>query len=262
MAAELDAADISVTGVVKQPLNLSMDALGGFKTTRVQLNEILRDGSFRGAWFYDGVPLRTLLDTAFIEKEETAFPKAIDLAVIIRNREGQEVALSWGEIFYKNSTDVIIATSATPIKPRGKHTPNDKAAEDSNRYAEQYERKIGFPKLVVAHDGYADRSIENVVGIEVINPRPRMAADKSAKLFSPSFKVTGEVKKELTMTDLSGFAPKEIRVAYLGEGSGFHGVDRYSGISFKNLIEKAGVEPKLSSIFLISAPDGYRSTFS
>jgi precorrin-4 methylase len=260
-ATELYPASISITGEVKQPLNLSLDALGGFKTTRVQLNEILKDGSFRGAWFYNGVSLRTLLETAFVEKEETAFSKAIDLAVVIRNSDGQEVVLSWGEIFYRNSEDVIIATSATPIKPHNRPASNDKI-DGSDRNEKQFDRKIGFPKLVVACDGYSDRSIENVASIEVVNPRPRMKADKSAKLFSPSFMVTGTVKHELTVNDLSGFARMEMRIAHMGEGSGYKGIDNFSGISFKTLMEKAGMEPTLSSIFLISAPDGYRTTFS
>jgi hypothetical protein len=89
VGTELYAASISITGAVKHPLNLSLDALGGFKTIRVQLNEIMKNGSYRGAWFYDGVPLRTLLEAAFIEKEETDFSKAIDLAVVVRNSEGR-----------------------------------------------------------------------------------------------------------------------------------------------------------------------------
>jgi precorrin-4 methylase len=261
MYTELYAASISVTGAVKQPLNLSLADLGRFETIRVQLNEILKDGSYRGAWFYKGVPLRTLLETAFVEKEESPFSKSIDLAILVRNSEGQEVALSWGEIFYKNSTDVIIATSATPIKPH--HGCNSCHKTDvSDRYMKQFDREIGFPKLVVACDGYADRSIENIVSIEVMNPGPSIPADSSAKLFSPSFVVAGDVKTELTINDLSGFPRKDMRVIHMGEGRGYHGIDDYSGVLFNNIINKAGIEPGLSKVFLISAPDGYRTIFS
>jgi precorrin-4 methylase len=258
---ECYAGSISITGTVKQPLNLSLEELSRFKTIRVQLNEVMKDGSYRGAWFYNGVPLRALLETASVEKEETAFPKAIDLAILVRNREGREVALSWGETFYKNSADVIIATSATPIKPHHEcsscHTP-----DVYNRYMKQFDREIGFPKLVVASDGYADRSIENVESIEVINPTPAMQVDKSAKLYSPSFVVTGDVKNKLAINDLSGFPRKDMRVINIGEGRGFHGIDDFSGALFKSIMNKAGVEPRLSDIFLVSAPDGYRTTFS
>ncbi len=83
----------------------------------MQLNEVMKDGSFKGVFYYRGVPLRDLLDTAYIEKEETAFSKKIDLAVLVRGRDGKGVALSWGEIYYRNSGDIIVATSASPIMP-------------------------------------------------------------------------------------------------------------------------------------------------
>ena len=108
---------LSVMGLVKQPLNLTTDDLSGFQTSRVQLNEIMKDGTYSGAFFFKGIPLRTLLDTAFIQKEETAFNKKTDLAVIVRNRHGKQVALSWGEIYYSNSNDILVALSASPIKP-------------------------------------------------------------------------------------------------------------------------------------------------
>jgi precorrin-4 methylase len=261
IGTELYAASLSITGTVKQPLNLSLEDLSGFQNIRVQLNEILKDGSYRGAWFYQGVPLRTLLETVSVEKEETAFSKKIDLAVMVRNGEGQEIALSWGEIFYKNSTDVIIATSATPIKPHHDCSSCHKS-DVSDRYMKQFERRIGFPKLVVASDGYADRSIENVVSIEVVDPAPAMPADKSAKLFSPGFTVAGKVKQELNIGDLSGFPRKDMKVIHMGEGKGYHGIDNYSGVLLNSILDKAGIDSNLSSIFLISAPDGYRSAFS
>jgi len=261
IGSSLFAGSLSITGNVKQPLNLSLVDLTRFNTVRVQLNEVRKDGSYKGAWFYYGVPLRTLLETVSIAKEETAFSKAIDLAVLVRSSNGRQVALSWGEIFYKNSMDVIIATSATPIKPHhgcgSCHKP-----EASDRYMRQFDREIGYPKLVVASDGYSDRSIENVVSIEVVNPTVTMPADKSAKLYSSSFVVTGEVKTERTFADLSGIPRKDMRVIHMGEGRAYHGIDDYSGVLFNSVLEKAGIEPKLSSIFIISAPDGYRSTFS
>lgn len=249
---------ISISGTVKQPLNLSMEDICRFNTVRIQLNEILKDKSYRGAWFYNGVPLRTLLETAFIEKEESAFKKAVDLAILVRSSDGKEVALSWGEVFYKNSYDIIIATSATPLLPHHEEYRD----EDFNPYMKAFKRKIGFPKLVVASDAYTDRSIENVVSVEVINPAPKMPADRSAELYASSFKVTGDVKNELTIKDLTGFPRKELAAFHMGEGKGYQGVDEYSGVLFNDIINKAGIEPDLTKIFHISAPDGYRTTFS
>ncbi len=261
LCPQLYAKSFSITGSVKQPLNLSVEDLAWFNPIRVQLNEVMKDGSYRGAWLYSGVPLKALLETAFIEKEETAFSKKTDLAVLVRNSEGQEVALSWGEIFYKNPADIIIASSAAPIRPHHGCSSCHKP-EVYNRYMKQFDREIGFPKLVAAGDGYADRSIENIVSIEVVNFTAAMPAEKSDEFFSPSFVVTGDVATGLTLTDLSGFPRKDMRVIHMGEGRGYHGIDDYSGVSFNDVVDKAGPAPGLSKVFLISAADGYRSTFS
>ena len=93
---------ISVTGVVRQPLNMSIADLEKFDSATVQLTEITSDRSFHGAFHYKGVPLKTLLDFADVEKEESDFSKRIDLAVIVRNKKGEQVTLSWGEVFYQN----------------------------------------------------------------------------------------------------------------------------------------------------------------
>jgi hypothetical protein len=51
-------------------------------------------------------------------------------------------------------------------------------------------------------------------------------------------------------------------VVHLGEGRGFHGVSSFSGPNFPALLKAAGIERDLAGIVLVSAPDGYRSSFS
>lgn len=254
---------ISVTGQVKQLLSLSADDLGRFQTVRVQLNEVMKDGTYRGAFYYHGVTLRNLLDTAVIEKKDKTFSKAIDMAVKVRNRDGKEIVLSWGEIYYRNSGDIIIATSAAPIMP---HKSCSSCHESSfyKPYMDQMSRSIEFPKLVVGSDGYSDRCLEGVVSIEVIDPPQNkgVTGDSSVELSSPSFKITGLVKNEMNVTDVSKYEKKEIEVIFVGEGKGFHGVKDCSGASLYALLDEAGVDYDLTTVFLVSAPDGYRSLFS
>jgi hypothetical protein len=252
---------ISVTGLVSRPLNLSLEDLDRFQTVHVQLNEVMKDKSYRGVFYYQGVPLREILGLASIEKKDTDFPKNIDLAVLIRNRQGREVVLSWGEIFYRNSTDIIIANSASPILPH-KDCSSCHETDFYKPYMDVFHRPIGFPKLVVACDAYADRSLEDIVSIQVVNPRPEVPGDRSKKLFSPSFTVTGAVKKDVTVKDLSGYPRREMSITHLGEGKGFHGIQDFSGAVFKSVIRAAGIEPDLCMVFHVSAPDGYRSLFS
>ena len=258
MASE---ATLSITGLVKQPLNLTVKDLDQYQTITVQLNEVMSDQSYRGVFHYKGVPLRTLLGAAYIEKEETAFPKRVDLAIVVRNRQGKQVALSWGEVFYRNPGEIIVATSAVPVMPH-KDCKRCHKPEVYKPRLDQLHRKIGFPKLIVSGDTYADRSIEEITGIEVLDLRPKMPAKKLDKLFSPAFVITGMVKKEVVIKDLLSYPRREMDAKHLGEGKGYHGVDKFEGAYFKTVLEKVGIEHDLTLVFLVSAPDGYRSLFS
>jgi precorrin-4 methylase len=252
---------LSITGRVRQPLNLTRQDLNGFDHIRVQLNEVMSDGSFQGVFYYTGVPLKSLLDLADVEKEETAFAKKTDIAILVRNKKGDQAALSWGEVFYRNPGGIIIATSASPIMPR----KDCKTCHDSDVYKprlEQFQRKIGFPKLVISTDTYSDRSLEDITSIEVLDLRPKMPAKKLKKLYASELTITGAMEKALTIKDLGAYPRREIRVMQLGEGKGYHGVNRFTGIPFKTILNKAGIGPDLSQTFLVSAPDGYRSLFS
>lgn len=252
---------ISITGTVRQSLTLDIEDISKYQTITVQLNEVMKDGTFKGVFYYRGVPLRTLLDMASIEKEETAFSKKTDMAILVCGRDGKEVALSWGEIYYRNSSDIIIATSASPIMPH-KSCASCHDADFYQPYMNQFTRDIGFPKLVVASDAYADRSIEDVVSIEVIDPRPRTPSDKAKGLFSSEFTITGDVKKEITVTDLSPYPRVEERIKHLGQGRGFHGISDFSGAPLKGMLDQADIDPDLTKVFFVSAPDGYYSLFS
>jgi hypothetical protein len=221
----------------------------------------MEDGTYRGTFYYQGVPLKTLLDTASIQKKDMTFNKDNDLAIRVRNKNGDTVALSWGEVYYRNSNDILIATSAASIMPHKSCASCHEPEEYEPRMA-QFERTIGFPKLVVADDGYADRSIEEVVSIEVIDPSHGIPVNRSAELSATAFQITGAVEKEITLTDLSAYTTEELPVVHLGEGRGFHGVSGFSGPTLQAILNAAGIQKDLAGIVLVSAPDGYRSSFS
>lgn len=252
---------ISITGLVRQPLNLTMEDLEGFDAIKVQLNEVMEDGSYRGVFFYRGVPLRTLLEAASVQKKEAAFSKQVDLAVLVRDRVGREVALSWGEVFYRNPGSIIVATSALPVEPH-KDCRTCHTREEYKSRLDQLKREIGFPKLVLTGDAYAERSLEELSAIEVLEVRPEIPAKKMETLFSPHFSVTGAVRKALTVKDIQPYTRTALRVKHLGEGRGYHGIDKFGGVPFKAFLKKANLKRDLSTVLLISAPDGYRSLFS
>jgi DMSO/TMAO reductase YedYZ molybdopterin-dependent catalytic subunit len=252
---------ISITGLVRQPIHISMDDLSRFEAVNARLNEITRDKNYHGAFNYHGIPLRTLLELASVQKEETDFPKQIDLSVVVRSGDGRQTVLSWGEIFYRNPAEIIIAFSAIPIIPH-------KTCQDCHKPAfyqkwlSLLKRELHFPKLVVTDDFYTDRSIEGITNIEVVDLHPRMEAKKLSRLFSPGFTITGSVKKGLGLENISAYPHREVSAKQIGDGKGYHGLKEFEGVSLETLLDKAGVEPDLNTVFLISAPDGYRSLIS
>ena len=118
---------ISITGTVKQPLNLSMEDIRRFEAVTARLNEVSADKNFHGVFSYRGVPLRTLLELATVQKEKSDFSKSVDLAIAVKNKNGQQTVLPWGELYYRNPADILIAFSATPVMPHREcstcHTP-------------------------------------------------------------------------------------------------------------------------------------------
>jgi len=254
------AAGLSITGAVLQPLHLTLDDLSRYQTMQVQLNEVRSDGKFHGVFNYQGVPLKTLLSLARIAKGDTGFSQPIDLAIRVTSSQGNQVALSWGEVFCKNPSSFMIATSAVPVMPQKDCAVCHTLPEDKSK-REQYERKPALPKLVASDDLYADRCLEDISSIEIIDLRPRMEAKKLPQLYSPTFDISGSVRKTMTVKKLSAFPRMDIPVRH-GECRGFHGIQKFSGTSLKHITAKAGIAADINSVLLVSAPDGYRALVS
>ena len=243
---------LSITGAVIHPLNLTMEDIGRYQTIETQLNEVTKDGTFKGTFNYRGVPLQTLLELAGIQKEDIDFPKLVDLAILVRNQEGSQVVLSWGEVFYRNPADIIIGLKADPIIPHKK----------KYSHSDQLNRLVGFPKLVIVNDFYTDRCLEGITSIEVVDLYLKIAGEKSARLSSSEFIITGEIEKSVVINDLSPYPRKEMHLKVVGEGRGYHGIKKYGGASLQRILDKKGMNFDLNTVFIISAPDGYRSLLS
>lgn len=252
---------LSVKGLVDHRLAFTLEDLSAFQSVTVQLNEVMRDGNYRGAFFYQGVPLRDLLRMVGIQKKRKSFFKAIDLALAVRNTEGKQVVLSWGEVFYRNPGNVLIALSAQPIMPHGDckscHTP-----EVYRRWLDPLSRKIGFPKLVVASDTWSDRSLDDVAEIEIMDLCPGLPTQKVKKLYSETFEIGGPGITTARVHDLVGFPRNRTIINQVGEGKGYHGTKDVAGASFKAVMERFFPSLDLNGVFLVSAPDGYRSVLS
>ncbi|MBI5585836.1 MAG: hypothetical protein HY892_18650 [Deltaproteobacteria bacterium] len=248
-------------GSVRQPLSLNLNDLARFQSVPVRLNELTGDKKFHGVFTYRGVPLKDLLETAGVRKGEAAFSKPLDMAVVVRNREGKQTVLSWGEIFYRNPAEIVVAFQAEPVMPlrdcAGCHPP-----EVYRLWLDPLKRKVGLPKLVVANDFYTERSLENVTSIEVIDLHLKMPVKRMTELFAPELAVIREGKTLLTVMDLSSYSRLEVMGKVTGDGKGYHGLLRFEGAALADVLTKAGVTTDLNAAVVLSAPDGYRSLLS
>jgi DMSO/TMAO reductase YedYZ molybdopterin-dependent catalytic subunit len=252
---------LKITGAVRSPLEITMSSLETLSTSEVQLNDIVEDGKFNGVFEFKGVPLGDLLDLALVEKKETDFKKPIDLALLVRNNAGQMVTLSWGEVFFRNKEEIILATSAKPVYPK-KGIDHFENKDEYHQMIQILNRTVSFPRLIVRSDFYTDRSIEGVTAIEVYDLRPDVQGKKSSNPYSESFEVTGNVMKPYTTDRFDEPSLRKIRAHVVGEGRGYHGTHDLRGVSLKELIMAAQPNLNLNTVFLVSASDAYRSLLS
>ncbi len=277
VAAPVPAADgpeLTITGSVAAPLSLSLKDLQNFQTVTCQRNDVTTGKKFHGVFQFRGVPLRTLLETAGIAKKDKVFKKGVDMAVVVRNADTR-VAVSWGEIFYRNPAEIFVAWAGTPILPhkscRKCHQP-----EVFEPVMERYHRDVSYPRIIFTADRYADRCLEKITEIEVTEFTWTDREPAEDPLHAKQFTITGPNLEKTVFTDLStsGFSTLEADIYTVGEGKGFHNRPSYSGFSFTGLIAQAcnaknavkkdekNHSDNLATVFRVSAPDNYRSVFS
>jgi precorrin-4 methylase len=253
---------LTVGGSVSHALNLTGDGLAKLGSTEVRVTELTRDRRFNGVFTYRGVPLKTLLELSGVHKEEGGFDKPLDIAVVVKDKDGKTAVISWGEIFYKNPSHVLIAISATPVIPH--HAKGCGECHSSEFYQptlDTLKRSIGFPKLVVTNDFYTDRCLENIVSIEVVDLKRPYSRTKG-KLLSPKFTLSDGRGKSMEIADLSAYPRIEATVKEVGDGRGFHGLKQFGGVSLRELLKKHDVKPDADTAVLVSSVDGYRSLLS
>ncbi len=258
------AMAFTIGGAVAQPLNLTVDDLIKMEGVSARVSELTSAKEYRGTFLYRGVPLKSLLEIANIQKgKESVFQKPIDLAIVVRNKEGRAAVLSWGELFYKNPGAVLVAVSARPIEPHHTSGCGDCHGPEVFQPAlDQLKRKVTFPKLVIVDDFFTDRFLEDVVSIEVVDLKGQSPKREMKKLFSPKFLVSHGKGAPMEVTDLAAFGRTEVVQKEVGDGRGYHGLKVFGGAPLKQILVRAGAPQGTDVAILASAPDGYRSLFS
>jgi precorrin-4 methylase len=254
---------LTVGGAVRQPLNLTVETLSRLGATEVRLTDLPRDKKFGGVFVYQGVPLRTILEMAKIAKDGPGFMKQSDMAIVVRTADGRSTVLSWGEIFYRNPSHAVIAVSATPVMPHhSKGCGECHATSFFQPTLDQLKRKVGLPKLVLAEDFYSDRSLEDVVAIEVIDLKRGVAKKEVGKPSTARFTITDIAGQNIEFTELSTYPRRVVDFKNVGDGRGFHGTGSFEGVPLRELLRKIDGGQEMDRAILVTSTDGYRAAFS
>lgn len=250
---------LSISGEVRQQIHLTNKDLERLDKITTRLNGVSRSGHYSGAFTFRGPSLKSLLEFAGIEKKGSDFNKDLDLAIVVRDREGNEIVFSWGEIFYRNPGDIIVAVEAEPIRP---HHERNRIPKAFWPWLDQLDRIVGLPKLVVANDFYSDRSLEDIQSIEVVDLHPDVHSEKQKVLFSPTFSISGNVANPVNISALPDINRTNLLFKEVGDGQGYHGLKSFEGVSLTDMLEQAGIQGDLDTAVIVSAPDGYRTILS
>ncbi len=253
---------LAVSGLVAKPLNLTYGDLKHLNSVSVKVTEVRADKTYNGTFNYTGVPLKTILELAAIRKKEEGFSKPIDLAVVVRNGRGDRAVLSWGEVFYQNPSEVLVAMGSEPVLPM-KSCLGCHAKGTYEKWERPLHRAVGFPKLVLSYDFYSDRCIEDISSIEVINMLPPKGGKKKkkGKLYSKRFSISMGTHR-LVINNLRRYRHVQVSVKKAGEGRGFHGVGKYKGVPLLDILTAENIIPGFDFLLVFTAPDGYRSVIS
>lgn len=253
---------LTIAGLVKRPLTLTTEDLARFQPTTVRINDITSKKSFHGVFTTQGVPLKNLLETALVEKESSRYNKPVDLAIVVRDKDGRKVTLSWGEVFYRNPADVTIAYAATPVMPHHQNCGSCHSSGFTKPAMDQLSRNVCLPKLVMARDFDSDRSLEGIVSIEVVDLHPKVGTTKKSETASTRIVISGATPNPVMIADLTPLPRTVATTNIVGDGRGFHGRHTYEGVSLSDLLTAVGAQPDLRSVVTVSAVDGYRSLVS
>jgi hypothetical protein len=206
---------------------------------------------FKGAFFVTGYSLYDILKSKKFKKApENTFGSPVDLYFSIENDKGEKAAFSWGEIYYRNSFDILITKTIQPINPA--------RAKVSYVLPET-------PRLICGGDLLNVRFISNPTKITVRSYHGSMPKEKPKDIFSPELTVvtkTGTFK----IGDIGSSIEKRTYsdVGY-GHGMGFKGDESVTGYVLKEVLAanfKPTPEMLREWIAVGSAKDGYRVVLS
>jgi hypothetical protein len=243
------AKSVLIQGEVQQPGPVDLSSL---PIRSVAVKEMgIENGKrvFKGAFFVNGYALYDILSCKTFKKApENTFSSPVDLYAVVENEKGEKAVFSWGEIFYRNSFDILITKTIQPINPA--RAKASYALPEASR-------------LICAGDLLNVRFISNPTKITVKSYHGSMPKDKPKDIYSPELKIVSKAGTS-TINNLSVEKRTYSDVGY-GHGMGFKGNENISGYLLKDVIA-ANLTPTPEMlrgwIAVGSAKDGYRVVLS
>ena len=220
----------------------------------VAIKELARENDkqvFKGAYFVSGYSLYDVLNRIRIKKApENTFKPPVDLYVTVENDKGEKAVFSWGEIYYRNSFDILITKTVQPVNPaRAKIVwplPDE-------------------PRLICGNDLLNVRFINNPSKITIRSFFESAGGEKPKDIYSPEITISSN-SGSVAIRDIGAAVGKRKNEGVLyGHGMGFKEIFSGTGYLLKDVLSAhaAWTPEQLKSSFLaISAKDGYRVVFS
>ncbi len=247
----LPVKSIMVQGEVQDPGPVDLSAL---PVRSVAIKEVGLDNGqpgFKGAYFVSGYALYDILNSKKVKKSaENTFGPPVDLYAIVENDKGEKAVFSWGEIYYRNSFDILIAKGIQAINPARNKTvwplPD-------------------VPKLVATGDLLNMRFVSNPSKITVKSFHGAVPKDKPQDITAPEVRITGKMGSFIVKDIPPSVEKRTYSDIGYGHGMGFKGVQSVSGYLLKDLVTatlKISPEAIAKAIVVASAKDGYRSVLS
>jgi hypothetical protein len=242
---------ISIQGEVQNPGPVSLPSL---PIRSIAIKEMgIENGQrvFKGAFFVNGYSLYDILKSKNFKKaSENTFGSPVDLYIFVENEKGEKAAFSWGEIYYRNSFDILITKTIQPLNPA--------RAKVSYVLPET-------PRLICGGDLLNVRFISNPKKITVRSYHGSMPKEKPKDIYSPELTVVSKAGT-FKIGDIGSSVEKRTYsdVGY-GHGMGFKGNESVTGYLLKDVLAanfKPTPEMLREWIAIGSAKDGYRVALS
>jgi hypothetical protein len=244
-------AGVTVQGEVENPGPVDLSSLPLRSTAIKELG--LENGKqvFKGSFFISGYALCDVLNGKTPKKVPVnTFGPLVDMYVIVENDKGEKAVFSWGEIYHRDSFELLITRTEQPVYPaRAKTT---------------WPLPDG-PRLVCGNDLLNTRFLSNPTRITLKSYAAGAPAAKPKDLYAPQiglatqagFTIIGDIDSSVERRNCTG--------VLFGHGMGFKEVLSLKGYVLRDLIASKGrwlPENSRNAFVVISAKDGYRSVFS